>query len=85
MKRELHLPKHELELFNLLSDLRTDKWKAFKEYNITQVTMNILLKQLGEDYFRQAKHVRNKNMEVVELSSHAVEFFKVFLKTERNS
>ena len=72
VKKELNIFNHELELFNDARSLRPEKWKSFKrDYKITMATMNVLLKQLGEEYFGQAKQVQNKNMKAIDLSPYA--------------
>ena len=52
VKRELHIVKQDLGLFNALGDLRQDKWKSFKKnFNITKAMMNVFLEQPCEDHF----------------------------------
>ena len=56
VKKEMNIINHELGLFNATGSLRPKKWKSFKrDYNITRATLNVLLGQLGEEYFGQAK------------------------------
>ena len=80
VKKELNIINHELGLFNAAESLRPKKWKFFKRNNITTATMNVFLEQPGEEYFGQAKKIRNKNRKAIDLSPYAVEFFKVFLQ-----
>jgi hypothetical protein len=81
VKRELHLLNRDLGLFNPAGELVVENWRTFKrEYNVTRVTMNVLLKRPGEEYFAQAKQVKSKNKKAAEISPYAAEFFKVFLE-----
>ena len=74
----------QIGLFNAVGTLRPEKWKSFKrDYNITKATMNVLLEQLGEEYFGHAKHIRYKNKKAIDLSPYAAKFFKVFLQKQQ--
>ncbi len=85
VKKELHLLDPTLGLLNAFDELNVEKWREFKSNrNITSATMNVLLEQPGDDYWKEAKQTKSKNKKAEEMSPYAAEFFKVFLERRSN-
>ncbi len=62
VKKELHQINPQLGLMNAKNEIIVENWKAFKkERMFSRATMDVLLDQLGERYFSEAKMVRSRN------------------------
>ena len=82
---ELNKLKPSLGFFNAAGAFQPQRWKKFKrDYNVTRTSMQILLEDLGEEYFAAAKKVASKNKSIKGLSPYAKEFFKAFLRNQWN-
>jgi len=85
VKQELHLLDPTLGLLNAYNELIPQKWREFKmKYSITSATMNVLLEQPGDDYWKDAKQTKSRNRHSAEMSPYAAEFFKVFLERRKS-
>lgn len=89
MKKELHNLDLGLDpnlgLLNSFDNLNVEKWREFKKNCcITSATMNVLLKQPRDNYWKEAKQTMAKNKMVKEISPYVAKFFRVFLEQRSN-
>ena len=85
VRRELNKLKPNLGFYNAGGAFQPQRWKKFKnDYNVTRVSMRVLLDAPGEEFFAAAKQVASKNKSIDELSPYAKEFFKAFLRNRWN-
>ena len=60
-KRKLHILDLTLGFMNAFNEINDERWREFKkDCYITSTTMNVLLEQPGDDYWRDAKQLNPK-------------------------
>ena len=62
VKRELHIFDSAIGLLNAFNKINDERWREFKKDRyITSTTMNLLLEELGDNYWKHAKQTKSNN------------------------
>ena len=70
--KELHILDPTLGLLNALNEINDEKWREFKrDRYITNATMNVLIEQPGDDYWKNTKQIKSKNKTAADISPYA--------------